>query len=92
MLSVFFPSGAVIAAFRRVYKSTPLQTPPVGGGLSRRNRIVSRNTDGNYAKTHPEPATGRRDANIYLTMVSPRSGPTEMIFTGTPVWCSMNST
>ena len=91
MLYVFFPSGAVIVAFRSVYKY-PLQTHLVGGGLSRRNRIVSRNTDGNYAKTHPEPATGRRDANIYLTMVSPRSGPTEMIFTGTPVWCSMNST
>ena len=28
----------------------------------------------------------------YRTIVSPRSGPTEMIFTGTPVSRSINST
>ncbi len=39
-------------------------------------------------------AVRNRDATriSYLTMVSERSGPTEMIFTGTPVSRSMNST
>lgn len=33
-----------------------------------------------------------RPRPVYRTTVSERSGPTEMIFTGTPVSCSMNST
>ena len=46
-------------------------------------------------------ASAATDSNIfarndirkdYLTMVSSRSGPTEMIFTGTPVAFSINST
>ena len=68
------------------------------GALSRFAHVLERRASGRQQRGRHHGCHGsfgrshRRIVLFYLTIVSSRSGPTEMILTGTPVSRSMNST